>query len=344
MWTERYRDAGEFEIVDQVSSGLMTFLPLGTLISHMNSSEIMFVENHEIIDDESEDPTIKVTGRSLEAYLENRIVGSNKIRANSIFAGYSLAVATTWAQAVTLINDHIANSSYPNDVITELSAISAVSGITGTSEARIVNPDTVYKAVMDLLNIDDCGIKVIRKNNFGLPNGSTTQNTLCIHNGVNRTNTVIFSWKEGDLDAADYLWTDKPMKNSAMVVGRYVNTFVDTAGMNNYNRKTMLVDGSDIDGNLTAPPTGTALTTIVGQMQTRGRQALQSQNRITITRADISDISKYHYRTDFSVGDLVSLDGNFGQIATMRVTEYVEIQDETGQSGHPTLSIPGAVS
>jgi hypothetical protein len=65
-----------------------------------------------------------------------------------------------------------------------------------------------------------------------------------------------------------------------------------------------------------------------------------AQNRITITRADASDITRYEYRKDYNVGDLVSLDGNFGQIAVMRVMEYVEIEDENGESGHPTLALP----
>jgi hypothetical protein len=165
-----------------------------------------------------------------------------------------------------------------------------------------------------------------------------------VHNGINRSNTVIFSWQGGDLDIVDYLWTDKPLKNSAMIIGRYVNTYVDTANVTKFNRKTMIVPADDIDGYLTAAPSGATLNNIVAQMQTRGRQTLEKQNRLTISRADISNLSKYHYRQDYNIGDLISLDGNFGQIAVMRVFEYVEIQDENGESGHPTFSIPGPPS
>ena len=93
------------------------------------------------------------------------------------------------------------------------------------------------------------------------------------------------------MDKIDYLWSDKKLKNSAMVIGRYVNTAVDTPGTTKYNRKTMIVNADDIDGALTAPPAGAALTDIVNKMKIRGTQALASQNRITITRADISNIS-----------------------------------------------------
>jgi hypothetical protein len=164
---------------------------------------------------------------------------------------------------------------------------------------------------------------------------------LCVHKGNDRSNSVIFSWMAGDLEIADYLWSDKSHKTSAMVIGRYVWTFVDTAGAVKYNRKTMIVQADDIDGNLTAVPSGAALTDIVNKMKIRGSQAIIHQNRVTISRADISDISKYEYRKDYAVGDIITLNGNFGQIAKMRVIEYVEIQDENGESGHPTLSIPG---
>jgi hypothetical protein len=148
-----------------------------------------------------------------------------------------------------------------------------------------------------------------------------------------------FSWKAGDIENAEYLWSDKKLKNSALVLGRYVNVVVDL-GPIKYDRRFMLVDATDLDGDMTAPPTGTALTTLIGKMQTRGRQALKSQQMVTITRTDMSDISKIQYRKDYNIGDFVMLDGNFGQSAKMRVVEYVEIEDENGESGHPTLSVP----
>jgi lipid-A-disaccharide synthase-like uncharacterized protein len=338
MWTERYADAGEFEIVDHVSNGLIEFLPIGTLISHTNSLEVMFVENQEVDDSKTADPVVKITGRTLEAYLENRIIGTNTVRVNSTILDYNLAANNTWNQIVLLINDHIANPTYPDDNITGVIAATNITSGTGESIARVIKRDELYRTVDALLNIDDLGIKIIRRNTFGAPDGSASQSVICVHKGNDRSNSVIFSWMAGDLEIADYLWSDKPLKTSAMVVGRYVNTIVDTAGKNNYNRKMMIVQADDIDGNLTAVPTGAALTDIVNKMRTRGSTALKNQNRITISRADISTTSKYEYRKDFSVGDIVSLNGNFGQIAKMRVTEYVEIQDENGESGHPTLS------
>lgn len=339
-WTERYRDPGEFEIIAPLSSGLMEFLPLGSLISHMKTYEVMVVENHEITEDQNGDTLIKITGRSLEVILENRIVGMPQVRTNSSISEYILSADYTWNQAVSLINDHIQNEFFPDDMIPNVIAVPGYSW-TGIFEARSIRRTQLHGAVIELLNIEDLGIKNIRANAFSVPNGSNTQTNMVIFKGYDKTASVVFSWKAGDLDQTEYLWSDKRLKNSAVVLGRYVNTVYDTVGVTQYNRRSAIVAGDDIDGIYNAPPTGAALTDVINKMQVRARAALESQSRLTITRTDLSATSRYQYRKDFDVGDLVLLDGNFGQIAVMRVVEFAEIQDENGETGHPTLSVPG---
>lgn len=339
MWTERYREAGEFEIVAKLSSGLLDFLPLGTLISHVNTFEVMFVENQEIAEDIYEDPSIKITGRSLDAFLENRIVGMNLARSNVSIVDYTLGAGYTWLQVVTLINNHIISGLNPNDNLVNVQANHNITG-TGISEARAFKRTTVHATVLEMLAIDDLGIKSIRRNNYSYPGSLSGWTTLLVHQGIDQTANVIISWKAGDLDKVGYLWSDKKNRNSAIVLGRYYNVVVDTPGYIKYARRTMIVDGSDIDAKYPTFVNEGEASDILGKMYARGRQAIAAQNRVTITRSDISNISKYQYRRDFNIGDMVMLDGNFGTIARMRVIEYVEIQDETGESGHPTLEVP----
>lgn len=340
MWAERYREPGEFEIIAPLSSDLMNFLPIGSLISHVDTYEVMIVENQEITEASDGDPEIKISGRSLEAYLENRIVGMNQVRSNSTIVEYPLASAATWSQIVTLINDHIANGTFTDDNLPNVVAISSVTGA-GTFEARTIKRASLHPAVLELLAIDDLGVKIVRRNTFGVPNGSAVNTNIVIYRGADRTASVIFSWKSGDLLDTEYLFSDKKMKNSAVIVGRYINTAYDYTGVTKFSRRSVIVDGSDIDGIYSAPPTGANLTDVINKMQVRGKQELDSQNLVTITRADLANVSRYQYRQDFDVGDLISLDANYGRISTMRITEYVEIMDENGETGHPTLSLPG---
>jgi hypothetical protein len=351
MWVERYRDCGEFEIKSPLSLGLRDFLPVGTIIGNIDSMEPMIVENHEISEAKDEDSVLTITGRSFESYLENRIVGLNLARANSTLAEYILTPQYSWNHAVKLINDHIYNVSNSIDQVSNVQARtdlppSNVSPLTEPNqnaawEGRSISRESVLQALQSVLAIDDCGIRTIRRNTFNFPGGIAGWTAYLIHQGVNRTAKVHFSWKAGDITKVEYLFSDKKLKNSAMVLGRYVWQMVDDATQTRWDKRMMIVDGSDLDGNLTAPPTGTALTTLLGKMTVRGRQALARQSRVTVSQADISDTTQYHYRRDFDVGDLVTLNANYGQIATTRIVEYAEIEDENGTSGHPTLSLPG---
>src|SRR5690606_26414123 len=123
--------------------------------------------------------------------------------------------------------------------------------------------------------------------------------------------------------------------NVALVQGRFVEEIVYT-GATHYDRRVMLVDASDIDGNLSATPTGTTLTNIRAKMYIRGEEALANQNEINIASTDVAKVTQYEYRKDYDIGDIISIDGNYGEIEKRRVVEYVEIEDENGESGHPT--------
>ena len=112
-------------------------------------------------------------------------------------------------------------------------------------------------------------------------------------------------------------------------------------GPTKYDRRFMLVDASDIDDHLETAPTGDPIDENHKQNDhTEEIKLSDVKTTITISSANVSDVSKYRYRRDYNVGDWVMLDGNFGQIAKMRVTEYAEIEDENGESGSPTLSLP----
>ncbi len=339
-WIERYRDPGEFEITGRLSSGLKAFLPLGAIISHANTMELMIVENREISEEIDSDPKIKITGRSFESYLQNRVVGGAQTfispPATLDGAVYELPAQATWLQAVQLIREHIVTgvTQSVDDAVPNVDATSTVTG-TGVSEARVIKRGSVHERLLELLEIDDLGIRGNRRNKF-LTDFSNSNTHLVIYKGQDKTSTVIFSAKAGDITSADYLWTLKHAKNSALVTGRYVETMVFGI-RTGYLRRVLYVDASDLDGHLTAVPTGAALTTMRNKMAIRGRQALKANKEIFLTAADISVTSSYRYRSDYNIGDTVMIDGTYGTNERMRVVEYAEIEDENGESGHPTL-------
>ncbi len=337
-WVERFQQPGEFTLKAPLSSNLKNVLPIGGFLAQIASEEIMMIENHQIEQKQGEDPQLVISGRSLFAYLENRIVGGPLTGASdplkNVVQDYILAANETWEQLVELIDSHLITTAVPSDGLTDVNVFHDCSG-TGTSEQRTLKPDTVLSAVLELLKIDDIGLKVVR------PSSLTDFTNFVVYQGLNLQDRIRFAWTNGDIEQLDYLFTNKRSKTHARVVGRWVQTTTQNVITTEFRKRTVLIDASDIDERFDAYPTGGDLTNVLAAMEARGKQELWKMNNITISQVDASDNNRWKYRRDFKLGDLVTVDGDFGQSALMRVVEFAEFEDETGFTGQPTLAIPG---
>lgn len=337
MWIERYRDAGEFTLVASIDSGVREKLPLGSFISHVDTKEIMIVENHEISDNRGKETDIKITGRGFESFLENRIISSNRYFPNNGGTiDYTITANYTWYQAQFLLQDHVIPSYLldPNDGLPFLDIINEVTGSADFVERSVQRGENLYSSLLSLLAINNLGIKILRPGIYG---GNTS---LLIHTGVDRSASIVYSYDTGEIESADYLWSMKKLKNSALVSGKWVEVRVDDPGKVQYDRRMMYVNASDIDDIFTAPPETTDLITVIGKMEQRGFSALAAQKELVLVKAEVSkENTKAIYRRDFDVGDLITVNGDYNQASKMRVNEFVEIEDGTGSSAYPTLTL-----
>jgi len=342
-WIERYRESGEFTLVAYPDSDIRSQLPIGSFISHTDTTEVMIVENHEINDDKDKDSEITITGRGFETFLENRIVGANKDYSNyAAVSIYSLTSDYTWNHAVKLIGDHILEASLLDDN-SALAYVSVIHDIVdaGGSDYRSIKIGDVYTSLLELLAVDDLGIKVIRPGVLSPLGIESSDLVLLIHKGVDRSGSLVYSYEGGEIESADYLWSNKKLKNTAIVSGRWIEVMVTTGGLN-YERRMMYVDASDVDQGYEAIPSGGDLTLVKFYMQQRGYQALSSQKEIALSKTEVSkEGTKLRYRIDYDVGDRIMVSGDYNEGAIQRVAEYVEIEDETGVQGYPTLTAVG---
>lgn len=340
LWVERYLTAGDFKLVADASSDIKSLLPIGSFISHVDTSEIMIVENHEISDVKDRETQIIVSGRGFETYMEQRIVGSNKtFPVSGTPADYSVLAGYVWNQVVTLINNHIllANVVDPADEVPFTQAITSIPG-TSVSIDRTFDRRDLYTHILELLAIDNLGLRVVRPGPTN-PLGAGSANTaLFVHKGVDRSASIVFSYDTGEIVRAEYLWSNKKLKNQALVTGTWVET-ITTTTEDKYDKRMMYVDASDIDEEYETAPSGGTLTAVVAKMQQRGLEALALQKEVALTKAEISkEAVKAKFRTDFEVGDIITVSGDFNETVPMRISEYVEVEDENGRSGYPTLT------
>lgn len=345
MWIERYRDISDFEFVANVDSLAHLYLPIGTFVSHVDSTEIMIVENHEITDnkDSGTPSEIKITGRSFESFFENRIVGSNKDwpTLSSAQDDYILLEDFTWQQAIYLLKDHIDVTTLidPDDAILHCQVISDIVGTVEAQVERIIARGDLYVRLLELLAVDNLGIKVIKPGVRSPLGFSSTDFAVLIHRGIDLSSEIAFSYTTGEIENADYLWSNKKLKNAALVTGKWLETVIK-APFSGYERRMMLVEANDIDESYSVPPVGIDEEDVLAAMEVRGLAALYAQNDIALVKAEpTKNSSVYKYREHYDVGDIVTVDGEYNENAAMRISEYVEIEDETGERGYPTLSV-----
>lgn len=334
MWVERYRNAGEFKFTCTASSNMRLALPIGSFISHINTPELMIVENHEISEQKGKEPELIISGSGLETDFQGRILGSNKILPYvGVIGDYSLAADEVWNQAVAMLKDHLDAAVLLDDdnAWPYLTITTDIPGA-GQEVARTIKRTSLYKAMIDLLAIEELGVRVIR------PQPGQQNTTLLIHKGSDLSSQLVFSYDTGEIESADYLWSNKKLKNAAFVSGKWVQVMVE-GPETGYARRIMQVDANDIDNAFQVAPIGGDLTTVIAAMEQRGRDALAAQNDVALTKAEVSrEVNQNEYRVDFFVGDIITVQGDYNETSKMRISEYVEIEDQNGSVGYPTLT------
>lgn len=331
-WIERYREPSEFKLEAPISSGLQAKLPLGCYISHIDSTEIMKVEDHEIVQDPGKEPMVSVTGRGVETITDERVMGmpatfpTSAIPTPLELTNVSVETLLVMYSLAYLVADPVRNIPYleitsedlPTEVIPEIT----------------VQRVTLYDHLMTVMEVFDLGLKSIR------PTGSLINNRFHFHAGKDRTQEVFFSLDTNDVVSATYLWSLKQMKNVAYVYGKWVQTQVDQSGSTHgADKRIMVINASNIDEDFESAPSGSNRTRIINAMNARGRSLLARQNKTALAKVELNkERQSAKYRVDYEVGDLVTVVGGFDQTTKKRITEVAEIEDRNGLTIFPTLA------
>lgn len=370
IWTERYAEAGDFQLQTLKVEDTRAQIPEGTYVGLMDSAEVMIVEEHDVdADPETGADLLTVKGRTFEVLGEQRTTYrlTSTGGASVVSKPYDLDdIETSWI-VTTMYSDRLSGSEFVNP-----DARNRVPNYIGMEldtdyEIRIPTEELVdYRAPMSdiygpcLAYAKSIGAG-IRNRRFltGILQGQLRSE---FYAGADRTVNqevrppVIFTTMQDHLLDARYLWTLRNYKNLASVIspiyqGLFWAPGVDPASVGK-NVRTLHVDANDITSAGSSSP-----AKLVKQ---RALAELAKHNQIFFFEGEISPASPYkrgltepegfptwHEENqrriplgDYDLGDLVTLMGKYGVSQTMRVTEFVRTQDETGYREFPTLSQP----
>lgn len=353
LWVERYLEPGEFKIVCDPFPEILSALALGTFISHTDTTEVMVVENHEISEKYGQSSKVEISGRSLDCFLEKRIVSVlgtmafNTANGNAIEFSYKTTPSAFAAYVLTqflLLSTLSSNNIVPNISIILDSTIPTVSA----TERSIKKGANVYKEVYEVLKGADLGIRFERPafsyasvplhhyDSVNDPSG--LKMALYVHTGVDRSSTVLFDYNSGDIESAKYLWSNKDEINFINAATSYAETLTsrDTPALTGWANKTGYVDVTSI--NTKVAGNAAELIRQADVLAQRTADEFSQTKTKTIVEPTISKNTRYIYRNSYLVGDLVYVIGNYGVSSKMRVIENIETQDENGYASYPTLA------
>lgn len=340
-WIERYYDASSIKIIMPATPDNLANIKINTLIGNNESKEVMIVTSISI---KSSEKTMEVNGFGFEYFLSYRVTDSSHAFPR-ILKDHTMTLPDTLnysTQIWTLIHDSIIDTSPSTGEQLSGLYVDVVPGLVSGDDnvENKLNRTDVYSEVNKLAKAAKAGIRSQKPEaNIGEPLGSLFPGYLGIHvyKGVDRSNSIAFYANTGDLESIDYLFTSVGKYTGVIATSGWGEVFVRKAA-NGLARRTTTRNFSEVDGEVSDPPTTSEENGIKTRLTQKAKEFLDNQKSSEISLATVSRNSKYKYGKDYNLGDVISVYGDYSTTTKMRVTEVAKFFDYTGYSEVPTLT------
>lgn len=334
IWTERYRPAGEFELKTAIIQQTMLDLPLGSLVSLLDTKEMMWVEDHKIETDNSGAQTLTVTGRSFEVFYENRTTLSSTLPSHAspitnATSGENNAVnissSTSPAAAVITLQQFGGAIGYI-DTKDDLADVIMVNTVPSTGlpvSQRYMERGSTYEVVLKILEENDDGIRNTRAPTIAA--NSVTE----VYHGLDRSATIILDARAGHFENPSYFWSIRDYKDVVYVASQ--KDFVQVGATT-----------SDLDrrvGLLELPEMTATGATVPAMLTAKGKAYLNQHKKVALIDGAVSANIPFSYNVDYFLGDTIKCLGDYDISVNMMVVEYIRVEDENGETAYPTLSV-----
>lgn len=314
IWTKRYYTYGDFELYMPADDALLEYLKPGYFVTRDDDDSVMMIEKLQIKTDVENGDFFIVSGPSLESLLAQRIVyPQTVIETTDPVQGIKTLIEKNTTLSV------VPNRSFPGLIInTDLS-------VSGDLTMQFTG-DTLSKAVESICRRFGIGCKVALS-------GSNIILSFYLGSEVD----VIFSPEFDNLINSQYTFDISNEKNAGFVAGEGEGTSrkwcVMTSNKTGLERRELFVDARDVSSNEGEIP----MINYIRMLDQRGRQKLNEHIVIQSFEAEIEPRMTYQYKTDYNLGDIVTIVNEYGITSKPRITEIIESWDETGYTVIPTF-------
>lgn len=349
IWTDRYDEAGDFELCLPMDIELFDYIKKGYYLWNPDSEHVMVIETITIESDDEEGFNLIVSGRSIESILDRRIVwrqnSENKL-VKTIFTmdvdtgeEYNLQDAVEILLNENVINPSIEVRKIPNFIF-ERSYDEKVTKL--TVEAQYLG-ESLYDIISKLCIENEIGFKITLNED--------NQFVFQLYAGVDRSYEqvnnpyVIFSPEFDNVMSTNYIDSVKTWKNVTLVAGEeksdgesstdtirdiYVEGFAS-----GIERREIFTDAN----NITSSVDGGTLTAdqYYAQLRKSGIDTLIDNAYINAFEGEVDPNRMYVYGVDYYIGDIVQVANEYGQEGQAYISEFIMSSDENGTTAYPTF-------
>lgn len=337
IWRPAYYDVGDFEVYTAVTPKVMELLQVGRILvrntditvdedGNTTMTNVMIVKNIDLITDVENGDFISVTGRELKYILHSRIIWSQTNLAGTVEAGVR-----------KLVTD---NAISPTDTKRKLPnlILGATAGLSDRLDKQLTG-EYLDEAITEICTSYNVGWDIYIYN---------YSYVFVMYKGADRSYSqserpyVVFSDSFENLYNTEYQLMTEAYANTALIGGEGEGTKRKYTTINNtssgYDRYELFVDARDLSSN-EGTTEAISQADYIKLLQERGKEALAELSITEGFSGEVISNGNYKFRSDFDLGDTVTVINSCGITKNVMVLSAIESEDENGISLIPQFNI-----
>lgn len=343
IWTDRYDVNGDFELVVPASGTDFTVFKLGNYIQILESEHMMTIEDVQLKTSIDEGDTVVVSGRSIESFLDRRIVWES--------------VTFSAKKSIQFVLTKIISDAFmtPGERFVENFRIEENPELV---DSPVVSADTTYGIQISYANVYDVVTELCSSYGLGFKiifDSETETVIFKLYKGKDRSYGneennpyVIFSPEFENILDSNYVEKNGSLKNYTLIGGqgegadRFLVEVGDTA-LTGLDRRELFTDASDIayssfdeEGN----EIFLSDAEYASCLKRRGESNLSEFQSTTAFDGEIEANTGFVYGKDFLIGDIVEIMDKYGNEKRCRVNELIfSYTSSEGYKVYPTFEM-----
>lgn len=334
IWTDRIGEAGDFELYMYRTSQIFDIAKPGYFVTIPQSSFVMVIESVRLTTDFEDGDRVIISGRSLESILDRRVVWDKTHLNGDLQNGVYRLLKDA------IIDPADSKRRIPNFVFEE----STEESVTKVKTRAEFYGDDLYSIMAEIFTVYNIGYRILLTDD--------NQYVFKLYSGIDRSYSqdtipwVAYSVKFGNLISSEFTQSTDMVKNVAMIIGdakqdkdkdgnyygliRRLSTVLgETEG---FERKELYVDASSLSREDVSDEV------YKQYLEAQGYQELFGYSSTSEFGRQVDTDHSYKYGTDYTLGDLVQFENQYGIGVRVMVTEYTFNEDASGYKEYPTFS------